>query len=75
MFVGDVTLAYVVGCAHARQMDEGTRKNWCQELKLNRSKSLDTPAWLWKSVVLLMASHEAGYLEYCRKYALRVDGN
>lgn len=67
-------LAYVVGCAHARQMDDGTRKSWRGELKLNRSKSLATPAWLWKSVVQLMASHEAGYLEHCRKYALRLDG-
>ena len=67
-------LAYVVGCAHARQMDDGTRKSWRSELKLNRSKSLDTPAWLWKSVVQLMANHEAGYLEHCRKYALRLDG-
>ncbi|MDD5412907.1 MAG: DUF2252 family protein [Methylobacter sp.] len=66
-------LAYVVGCAHARQMDDGTRKIWRSELKLNRSKSLATPAWLWKSVVQLMASHEAGYLEHCRKYALRLD--
>lgn len=67
-------LAYVVGCAHARQMDDATRKSWRSELKLNRSKSLDTPAWLWKSVVHLLASHEAGYLEHCRKYALRLDG-
>lgn len=66
-------LAYVVGCAHARQMDDGTRKSWRSELKLNRSKSLATPAWLWKSVVQLMASHEAGYLEHCRKYALRLN--
>jgi uncharacterized protein (DUF2252 family) len=66
-------LAYVVGCAHARQMDDATRKSWRSELKLNRSKSLATPAWLWKSVVQLMASHEAGYLEHCRKYALRLD--
>ena len=68
-------LAYVVGCAHARQMDDETRKNWRSELKLNCSKSLATPAWLWKSVVQLMASHEAGYLEHCRKYALRLDSN
>jgi uncharacterized protein (DUF2252 family) len=66
-------LAYVVGCAHARQMDDGNRKSWRSELKLNRSKSLVSPAWLWKSVVQLMASHEAGYLEHCRKYALRLD--
>jgi uncharacterized protein (DUF2252 family) len=66
-------LAYVVGCAHARQMDDGTRKSWSHELKLNRSKSHDTPAWLWKSVVQLVANHEAGYLEHCRKYALRLN--
>ena len=66
-------LAYVVGCSHARQMDDATRKSWRNELKLKQSKSLATPAWLWKSVVQLMASHEAGYLEHCRKYALRLD--
>jgi len=67
-------LAYVVGCAHARQMDAGTRKSWRRELHLNRGKSLSSPAWLWNSVVQLMASHEAGFLEHCRKYALRLDG-
>ena len=67
-------LAYVVGCAHARQMDDGTRKSWRSELLLNRSKSLSAPSWLWNSVVQLLASHEAGYLEHCRKYALRLDG-
>ena len=66
-------LAYVVGCAHARQMDDGTRKSWRSELNINRSKSLATPSWLWESVVQLRASHEAGYLEHCRKYALRSD--
>jgi uncharacterized protein (DUF2252 family) len=67
-------LAYIVGCAHARQMDDGTRKSWRNELKRNRGKSLSAPSWLWNSVVQLMASHEAGYLEHCRKYALRLDG-
>ena len=67
-------LAYVVGCAHVRQMDDGTRKSWRSELKVNRSKSLSAPSWLWNSVVQLMAGHEAGYLEHCRKYALRLDG-
>jgi uncharacterized protein (DUF2252 family) len=66
-------LAYVVGSAHARQMDDGTRNSWRSELQRTRSKSLDTPAWLWKSVVQLMASNEAGYLEHCRKFALRLD--
>ncbi|MDN0077800.1 DUF2252 family protein [Crenobacter sp. SG2303] len=63
-------LAWVVGTAHARQMDETIRKGWLSELKQQRSKTLDAPSWLWKSVVQLVASHEQGYLEHCRKYAL-----
>ena len=63
-------LGYAVGYAHSRQMDEAARKSWLNELKCNRIKSLATPAWLWNSVVKLIASHEAGYLEHCRKYAL-----
>jgi uncharacterized protein (DUF2252 family) len=64
-------LAFVVGRAHARQMDVGTRNSWRRELKLSQSKSLATPYWLWKSVVQLMASHEAGYLNHCRNYAIQ----
>ena len=63
-------LAGVVGKAHARQMDASTRKHWRAELNRNRSKSLDVPSWMWKAVVELVASHEAGYLEHCRRYAL-----
>jgi uncharacterized protein (DUF2252 family) len=63
-------LAVVVGKAHARQMDEATRKSWQAELNRNRSKTLDAPSWLWTSVVELLASHEKAYLEHCRKYAL-----
>jgi uncharacterized protein (DUF2252 family) len=62
-------LAQVVGKAHARQMDSATRKRWHAELKRGRSKSLDAPNWLWTSVVELVASHEAAYLEHCRMYA------
>jgi uncharacterized protein (DUF2252 family) len=62
-------LARVVGKAHARQMDAATRTNWQKELARNRSKSLDAPTWLWSSVVALVASHEAAYLEHCRKFA------
>ena len=62
-------LAGVVGRAHARQIDEGGRKAWLAELQRNRSKSLDAPSWLWTSVVDLLASHEKGYLEHCRKFA------
>jgi uncharacterized protein (DUF2252 family) len=62
-------LAGVVGRAHARQMDGATRKSWKAELDRNRSKTLDAPSWLWLSVVELMASHEAAYLDHCRRYA------
>jgi len=63
-------LAIVVGRAHARQMDASTRKSWQRDLRRNRSKNLDAPSWLWSSVVELLVSHEGGYLEHCRKYAL-----
>jgi uncharacterized protein (DUF2252 family) len=62
-------LAGIVGKAHARQMDAATRKGWVAELDRNRSKSLDAPGWMWRSVVELIASHETAYLEHCRRYA------
>jgi uncharacterized protein (DUF2252 family) len=63
-------LAGIVGKAHARQMDAATRKRWVAELNRNRSKSLDAPSWMWRSVVELIASHETAYLEHCRRYAI-----
>lgn len=63
-------LAQVVGKAHARQMDTKTRDRWRTELGRNTSKTLDAPSWLWSSVVELVASHEAAYLEHCRRYRL-----
>jgi uncharacterized protein (DUF2252 family) len=63
-------LAMVVGKAHARQMSAGTREKWRDELARNRSSTLDAPSWLWSSVVELVASHEAAYLDHCRKYAM-----
>ena len=63
-------LASVVGHAHCRQMDAKTRSTWRKELQRNRSKTLDAPSWLWSSVVDLVAEHERGYLEHCRKYVL-----
>jgi uncharacterized protein (DUF2252 family) len=63
-------LAGIVGKAHARQMDAATRKRWVAELNRNRSKSLDAPGWMWRSVVELIASHETAYLEHCRRYAI-----
>ena len=62
-------LGKVVGRAHARQMDDTTRKLWSRTLGQNRSKSLDAPSWLWTSIVDLMAIHERAYLEHCRRYA------
>ena len=63
-------LANVVGKGHARQMDEATRNSWLAELKRDRSGKLDAPSWLWTSTVELIVSHEAAYLEHCRRYAL-----
>lgn len=63
-------LAFVVGKAHARQMDHVTRKEWQSALEHDRRGSIDAPSWLWESIVSLAGSHEAGYLEHCRKYAL-----
>jgi len=62
-------LAGVVGKAHARQMDQVTRKSWSSELERQRSRTLDAPSWLWSSVVSLIGRHEIAYLEHCRKYA------
>ena len=67
-------LALVVGKAHARQMDSGERKAWLTELRRNRSKTLDAPGWLWTSIVELVSSHAAGYLEHCRRYATGATG-
>jgi uncharacterized protein (DUF2252 family) len=64
-------LANVVGLAHARQMDLATRASWIRDLQINRSQTLDAPSWLWSSVVQLVGSHEKGYLEHCRRYALQ----
>jgi uncharacterized protein (DUF2252 family) len=64
-------LATVVGEAHARQMDRTARRSWHSALLQQRSKKIDAPSWLWTSVVELMATHEAGYLEHCRRYSLK----
>jgi len=66
-------LAMVVGRAHARQMKTAARVKWQDELRRNRSAKLDAPGWLWTSVVELVASHEAAYLEHCRRYAADPD--
>ena len=63
-------LAFVVGRAHGRQMDEATRSAWFRELASHRLGDLEAPTWLWTNVVDLAARHEQGYLEHCRRYAL-----
>ena len=63
-------LAYTVGLGHARQLDTRQRLHWLGELKRNRTRSLEAPSWLWTAVVELIATHEAAYLEHCRRYAL-----
>jgi uncharacterized protein (DUF2252 family) len=64
-------LAAVVGKAHGRQMDSEARKRWGRELRRNRTKSVDAPSWLWRSVVDLLLDHEKGYLEHCRAFGER----
>ncbi|MFC0406609.1 DUF2252 family protein [Roseomonas elaeocarpi] len=66
-------LATVVGRAHARQMAAADRRRWFVELQKTRSKTLDAPSWLWKAVVELVSSHEAAYLEHCRRYAMQAE--
>jgi uncharacterized protein (DUF2252 family) len=63
-------LAGVVGRAHGRQMDAATRNSWRAELTRARTANLDAPSWLWSSVVELVSTHEAAYLEHCRRVIL-----
>jgi uncharacterized protein (DUF2252 family) len=64
-------LAFAVGLAHARQMDQPTRIQWSKALKAAMPKSLDAPLWLWRSIVDLLGVYERAYLEHCRRYALQ----
>jgi uncharacterized protein (DUF2252 family) len=67
-------LAYVVGRAHARQLGPDDRRAWRRALAERSRQDIEAPSWLWDSVVDLTASHEAGYLEHCRRYALGAAG-
>ena len=40
-------LAHVVGVAHARQLDDSSRKEWRAELEKARTRSFEAPSWLW----------------------------
>jgi uncharacterized protein (DUF2252 family) len=66
-------LATVVGAAHASQMDRPTKLAWRRALQQQHTKTLDAPSWFWTSVVELVASHEAGYLEHCRQFQTLVN--
>jgi len=63
-------LAEVVGKAHARQMDASTRRDFASSFNHRKATRLNAPSWLWSSVVELASTHEAAYLEHCRRYAL-----
>ena len=63
-------LAFVIGKAHGRQLDANARADWLGVLEADRRGQIDAPSWLWEGVVSLAGSHEAGYLEHCRRYAL-----
>jgi uncharacterized protein (DUF2252 family) len=62
-------LAYVVGIAHARQLSGEQRDAW-RTMVAQRDGNLDAPSWLWRNIVHLAGTHEAGYLEHCRRFAL-----
>lgn len=64
-------LAQVLGRAHGRQMTGATRRAWTKLIRSRRSKTIDAPSWLWRSVVDLIALHEKAYLDHCRRYALQ----
>ena len=59
-------LAGVVGKAHGRQMDVGSRHAWTRELGERHPSDLAAPSWLWSTVVALLVRHEGAYLEHCR---------
>lgn len=62
-------LAYVVGRAHGRQMDEAVRSSWRAEVMRGTQGGEAAPSWLWSSVVELAGRHEVGYLQHCLRYA------
>jgi uncharacterized protein (DUF2252 family) len=66
-------LAEVVGKAHARQMDPFMRRDFASAFHTRKAASLNAPSWLWSSVVELASTHEAAYLEHCRRYAMGND--
>ena len=51
-------------------MDGAARREWAAVLEADRRGMIDAPTWLWESIVSLAGSHEAGYLDHCRRYAM-----
>ena len=66
-------LGRVVGRAHRRQLDRDSTRRWSAEMASHRTKNIDAPSWLWQALIQLVALHEHGYLEHCRRYALAAD--
>jgi uncharacterized protein (DUF2252 family) len=66
-------LAYVIGLAHASQLDDIDRMDW-HRLLLDGANQSSGSSWLWQTIVDLAARHEAGYLEHCRLTAALADG-
>ena len=65
-------LASFVGIAHARQLEPEGAKEWLSAFKSGDAEHLLAPAWLWASVVELVAPHERACLEHCREYAVNL---
>ncbi len=65
-------LAFILGTAHARQLEFGARSAWLLDLRGARSAAIDAPSWLWKAVIALMTVHQQAYLEHCREAALEL---
>jgi uncharacterized protein (DUF2252 family) len=51
-------------------MKTSQRRACRSDLAKNHKASLETPSWLWTSVVELLGLHEAAYLDHCRRFAL-----
>ena len=65
-------LAAVLGRAHGEQMDGVARRSWKRKIMPKRNRKGDAAPWLWLNVVHLMAAHERGYLEHCRRVEPKV---
>ena len=67
-------LGAVVGIAHARQLEPADCAAWLEAFRKEHPANSTAPAWLWASVVDLVALHEGAYLEHCREHAMALVG-